>query len=134
MNFDLQHAVDGAMSINLSGWVATINGSGVDLKGYTGAKAVVMTGKWIAPAGSVVVHLEDSPDNTTFTDVDTPYLVGSNITVSGQVNRVAGEQGYIGSKRYLRAVGTLTGQTTGQRAHYGVMIVRGPKLHGPANP
>ena len=133
MHHDLQHYTDAAMSINLSGYAASVNGSGVDLMGYTGAKAIAFVNKWVSNMGSVAIELQDSADNSSFTAVDSAYLIGSNITVSGQVNRVAGEQGYIGTKRYIRAVGTLTGQTSGQKPIYGVLIVRGPKRHSPAN-
>ena len=123
-----------AASINTAGRTASVNGSGVDLQGYESATAIVHVGAWAGNQGTWAITLEDSTDNSAFTAVAAGYLVGSNITLSGYVNRAGGanlEQGYVGGNRYLRAVATLTGG--GQTATFGVIIVRGLKRHGPSH-
>lgn len=132
MNADLYNNLNSAVSVNFVGRTSTVNGSGVDLQGYDGALLVVQVGAWAGNQGTWAIKLQDSPDNSTFTDVAAGQLVGSNITLSGQINRVAGEQGYVGpataGARYLRAVGTLTGG--GSSCVWGATIVRGARAHG----
>lgn len=123
-----------AASINVASRTASVNGSGVDLQGYEAATAIVNVGAWAGNQGTWAIKLQDSTDNSTFTDVAAGYLVGDNPTMSGYINRAGGaglEQGYTGGNRYLRAVATLTGGGTG--CVFGVIIVRGLKRHGPSH-
>lgn len=117
------------MSIQVTTRNAAVNGSGVDLAGYDGATAFgVMGAAWTGPMGTHAIHLEDSADDVTYTDVSATYLQGTAITVSGQgIGRCWQGETYTGGKRYLRAVGAHTGGST--NADFGVVIVRGFKRH-----
>ena len=123
---DLHQRLACAASINIAARASTVNGSGVDLQGYDGALVAVVVGAWAGNQGTWAITLEDSPNNSTFTAVAAGDRVGSNITMSGFVNRAGGaslEQSYVGTQRYLRAVATLTGG--GTNCTFGVIIVRG---------
>ena len=114
-----------AASINVASRTASVNGSGVVLQGYDGAMAAVVIATMTAGTHWNMT-LEDSADNSTFTEVAAVDLVGSNLTISGVNNRAGGaslEQSYVGTKRYLRAVATKVGASTA--TVFGVIIVRG---------
>jgi len=109
---------------------ATVNGSGVDLKGYESATLVATMGAWAGNQGTWVFTTGESDDNSTFTTVDADVdIIGTEPTLSGQINRVFGEWGYKGTSRYIRATATLTGG--GTATYFGVNVVRGSKRHGP---
>jgi hypothetical protein len=109
---DLKSNIDAALSLAPAARTATAQGSAVDLQGYDGAAALVQFGTWTD--GTHTPSLEESDDGSAFTAVVAADLVGAFTAVSGSggsnsVQRV----GYIGRKRYLRAVLTVSGATTG---------------------
>lgn len=100
---------------------ATLKGSAVDIYGYESAALVVNTGA-IASDGLYVMSIQES-DTTTdgdFTEVADADLVGSLPDALGasSVYKV----GYIGHKRYLRAVIT---KTSGTSIAAGAVVVLG---------
>lgn len=114
-------------SINVAGRTATVNGSGVDLAGYEGATAVAVMGAWAGNQGTWAITMEESSDNSSFTTPGSTDLLGTAPTLSGYVNRAIVGQRYVGDKRYVRAVATLTGG--GVSCTFGVIIVKGLKRH-----
>lgn len=99
---------------------ASVNGSGVDTKGYSSASVVFNFGDWTD--GTWTPSLEDSADGTTYTTVAAANLQGSFTAVSG----TAGENtvqhvGYKGAERYVRPVLSGTG-TTGAAASAIVLL------------
>lgn len=116
-------------SIQVTTHADTVNGSGVDLAGYDGAVAVAILGAaWTSGMGSYALSLEESADNSTFSAPASNHVVGTAITISGQgIGRAVVGQRYVGSKRYLRVVGTHTGGTT--NCDFGAIIVRMLKRH-----
>lgn len=101
---------------------ATTNGAGVDLRGSDSAMVVVNTGAYTD--GSHVVTLQESDDNSTFTDVADADIQGTEPTINaaGDANSVF-QFGYIGTSRYVRVISTVTGATSG--AAYAGSVVRG---------
>lgn len=101
---------------------ATANGTGVDLQASGGGAVVeLIPGAWTD--GTHAFKLQDSADNSTFTDVAASEVDGSFTSITAAtttVQRVA----YLGSKRYIRVVATVTGATTG--AIYGAIVSRSP--------
>jgi len=92
-------------------YAATTKGTAVDLKGFNSAAVVINTGA-ITSAGAYSVALQDS-DTTTdadFAAVDAKYLVGTLPTALAAASTY--KQGYIGHKRYLRAVITKASGTS----------------------
>ena|SRR5579859_938191 len=105
---------------------ATANSTGIDRTAFEGSAdalvAVLDVGAWTD--GTHTFKLQDSPDNSTWTDVATTYLQGSFTAISGtgQQNK-AQKVGYLGTQRYVRAVDTVSGATTG--AIYGLVWIVG---------
>lgn len=100
----------------------TVNGAGVDLQTYEGAYALVHFGAYTD--GTHTPKLQESDDNSAFTDVAAGDLLGAFTAVSaGAGANTLQKVGYKGVKRYLRVVMTTAGATTG--AASGASIVRG---------
>lgn len=90
---------------------ATLKGSTVDTQGFGSALLVVNTGA-IASAGDYSIAMQHS-DTTTdgdFANVSAADLRGSLPTTLA--DSVTYRQGYIGKKRYVRAVITKAGGTS----------------------
>ena len=105
---------------------ASVTGTGVDLQGFDSALVLIDVGAWTD--GSHTPKLQESDDNSTFTDVAAGDLDGSftAITASGNGSQVY-QVGYIGKKRYIRVYVTISGTTTG--AVYGAAILKGVPRH-----
>lgn len=115
---DLYSNVSIGKSIVPTVWTATATGSGVDLKGAESAILLVDVGA-VAASGNVTVKLQESSDNSTFTDVASADLVGT--IADPLVASTPTFLGYIGAERYVRAVGTLN---SGTSVAFGATIVR----------
>lgn len=92
-------------------YAATTKGTAVDLRDYDSAAIVVNTGA-ITSVGKYVVSVQES-DTTTdgdFADVDADDLIGS--LPSELAATSAYKVGYVGTKRYIRAVITKTSGTS----------------------
>lgn len=87
----------------------TANGTGADLAGYESATVLFPTGA--VTDGTHTPKVQESDDNSIFTDVATADLVGTALVAltANSVQRI----GYRGTKRYIRPVITTAGATTG---------------------
>ncbi|ABE61232.1 conserved hypothetical protein [Nitrobacter hamburgensis X14] len=102
-------------------YAATTKGTAVDLQGFNSAAVIVNTGA-ITTAGLYVVKVQES-DTTTdgdFTDVVAGDLVGTLPASLAATSTY--KQGYIGNKRYIRAVIT---KTSGTSIVAGAIVVKG---------
>ncbi|MEU0991937.1 hypothetical protein [Streptomyces sp. NPDC005953] len=92
-----------------------VNGLTVDRhynsNAFRSAMFVIHTGTMTD--GSVVVTMEDSPDNTNWTAVDSAFVQGSLPTIALANDDRVFEVGYTGTQRYVRIVATTSGATTG---------------------
>lgn len=92
---------------------ATTKGAGVDLEGFLGAEVLFVSGT--LTDGDYACKLQESDDDVDgdYTDVAAGDLIGAEPTFvpadGGKVKAV----GYIGGKRWLRAVITSTNVTAG---------------------
>lgn len=126
---DLKHYLSVGISV-LSGVLktATATGTGVDLQGYETATAVVQFG--VITDGTFTPSLEESD---TFGSGYTAVAAGDQLgtftaATSGGGGSAVQTVGYIGSKRYVRVVLTVTGSpSTGGYAN--ALIVRGRPRH-----
>lgn len=85
---------------------ASVNGTSVDMQGYQSARAVFYNGA--ITDGTFTPKLQESDDNSSFSDVAAAdYLGGAAPTAQAQNTVVRAT--YIGSKRYVRPVITVTG-------------------------
>ena len=104
---------------------ASLKGDAVDLQGYGSALLAISTGA-IAASGSFDMKLQES-DTTTdgdFTDVAATDLLGS--LPSALAASTVYRQGYIGSKRYVRAA--ITKQSGTSIAAAAVFVLEHPAL------
>lgn len=121
MSLDLKNNINAAASLGPAARTATANGTGVDLAGYSATVLMIVAGT--ITDGTHALKLQESDDNSTFADVAAADLDGAAVSLgSGQSNTVA-EIGYRGIKRYVRAVSTVSGATTG--GVYTALVVRG---------
>lgn len=101
--------------------IATANGTGVDLLGFSGAVAVIHAGVWTD--GTHTFDIQDSDDNSSFASVAAGFLQGAKPVVSSAPTASKlYKVGYLGTKRYLRVAVTVAGATTG--AVYGATIMQ----------
>nr|WP_297388248.1 hypothetical protein [uncultured Roseateles sp.] len=86
-----------------------VNGQGVDTRGYDMATVLYTAGAIVA-SGDVTLKLQESDDNSSFSDVAAADLAGS--FPSALTANSAGLVGYRGAKRYVRVVATLNSGTS----------------------
>ena len=111
---------------------ATVNGTGVDMAGtgnfFRSAMMLVIAGA--ITDGTHTFKLQESDDNSTFTDVAAGDLQGTLVALSAGGGTVSGpntvqRQSYVGSKRYLRGVVTTASATTGGNAAAVILMTQG---------
>lgn len=117
---DLASSIGVVQTLAPADYAATTKGTEVDLRDFDSAVVVINTGA-ITSAGLYVVKLQES-DTTTdgdFSDVGAGDLIGSLPTAleAGKTYK----QGYVGNKRYIRAVIT---KTSGTSIIAGAVVIR----------
>jgi hypothetical protein len=130
MRRDLNNQISTAVCIApAANRTADTNGSGVDLAGYRACCALVQFGT--VTDGTWTPKLQESDDNSTFTDVAAADLSGSFTATTSSNDETVQEVSYLGSKRYVRvAVIETVASTTG--ALFNALIVRGAAITEPA--
>ncbi|REE62127.1 hypothetical protein BX257_4740 [Streptomyces sp. 3212.3] len=117
-------------SLAITARTAAANGTTVD-RALSGASG---TNEWFASAmllvhtgtitdGTHAITLEGSDDGSSWAAVAAADLQGSLPTIGASDDDKVFEVGYMGAKRYLRAVATPSGTTTG--GVYGATILLG---------
>lgn len=123
---DLEARIDVAVSLAPVGnRTASANGTGVDIQGYDGAEVVIVAGT--ITDGTHTPKVQESDDNSTYTDVAAADLVGTALVAitASSVQRIS----YVGIKRYIRVATTVSGTTTG--GMYVATVNRGYPSRGP---
>lgn len=101
--------------------------SGVDLAGFRSAAVVVQVGALTDGVHTISIEESDS-SGSGFTTVAAAHLSGTPGAVAA--NTVY-EYGYLGTKRFIRAVCTVTGSpSTG--ANIGALVIKGSPITKPA--
>lgn len=109
----------------------TANGTGVDTRGFDSAMAVVDVGA--GTDGKFDFKLQDSPDNSAWTDVAAALLEGAFVSADAEPSPDVGlntitRVGYKGIQRYIRVVATESSGTSPVPAtgiNFGAQIVLG---------
>jgi len=129
---DLYNNLDFSVSLDAAVYTSDQNGTGVDLQGYEGAVALFTfgaSGDTLSASVKIDGVLQESDDNSTFTDVADSDLLGTEPTVDDNTkDSTVYAVGYIGSKRYIRTKFDFTGIHTNGTECSGI-IVRGFKRH-----
>ena len=93
---DLSNSISPAVSLAAAVRTAAANGTGVDLQGYESATVLVDVGAEGDTLSSSVffeVSLEESDDNSTFTDVEQAGIVDGTIASGGIFLKLDGTTG-----------------------------------------
>ena len=108
-------------SIDAKVYTSDENGASVDLQGYEGALIVMnfgISGDTLSASLYVDVELEDSPDNSTWTNCEAGDIRGAQSGLSAGVMRnvdaaaedeLSYQAAYVGTQRYIRPVYNITG-------------------------
>ena len=108
---DNTNATAVTMTVEPKALTATETGTGVDLAGYYAAAIAFSYG--LITDGTFTPDIEDSPDNSVWTNVAAEYLIGTPAARTTANDHATEIIGYIGMKRYVRANITVAGATTG---------------------
>lgn len=133
---DLYHNVLVTQHLNPVTSSTTKTSTAIDLKGFNGAEVVFAIGlSGDTLSGSVLwtLKLQHSDDDSSYSDVTTADLNNSSATVvidSSSEDETAYSFGYIGNKRYLKAVATPTG-THSNGTPIGIIALRGNAAYMP---
>lgn|SRR5574341_135455 len=108
---DLKSNILAVSSIAPQSLTAAANGAGVDLQGCDSAAVVFNAGAIGGTTPSFTFAVQESDDNAAFTDVAAGDLQGTAPVVT-TTNAGTTIVGYLGAKRYIRAIAkTVTGTT-----------------------
>ena len=145
---DLSNNISPAVSLAAAVRSAAANGTGVDLQGYESATVLVDVGAEGDTLSSSVhfeISLEESDDDSTYTDVAQASIIDGTIASGGIFLKLDGTTGgdpdttggifrvgYVGNKRYIRVVIAKTG-THSTGTPIGAMVVRGSARHSTDN-
>lgn len=117
---------------------ADANGTGVDLQGFESATVLIDMGAegiTLSTTNKIEIELEHSDDDSTYTDVAAGDVIGASsgtiatFDANSEIPAVS-SVGYIGGKRYIRAVANFSG-THGTGTPVAVSVV---KSHARSNP
>ena len=128
---------------------ADVNGTGVDLKGFSSAAVIVNCGAAEDTFSSTVktnLQIEHSDDDSTYTDCVQADIINGTIAAGGIWLKLdgttdgdpgtAGAQyqiGYVGGKRYLRLVLAKTGTHSNGTPISGVIVKSRPRVAPKSN-
>ena len=146
---DLTHNIVVSNSIINAVKTAAANGTGVDLKGFEEATAIVDVGAEGDTLSSSVyfeVSLEHSDDDSTYTDCVQADVINGTIaaggiwlkldgTTGGDPDTTGGDWqiGYVGGKRYLRLVLAKNGTHSNGTPISGVIVKSRPRVAPKSN-
>ncbi len=132
---DLISNISPAYSLTPVVRTADANGSGVDLQGFRSAVVLIQTGVGgitFDGTNKIEYVLQHSDDDSTYTAVAQADVQGVTVTGSGIVRSLVAahaaasivEVGYVGGKRYVRAVADFSG-THGTGTLTSATVIRG---------
>ena len=118
---DLKNYISSTISLSPAARTASANGTGVDRLNADGVVVYAKFGTWTD--GTHTPSIQESDDNSTFTNVAAGDLNGAFAAVSSAGgNNTTQEVQYLGVKRYVRGVMTVAGATTGALSAMDVVL------------
>lgn len=109
---DLLHRIKSVISVTPAALASgATNGAGVDTTGFESVTLEAVSGAQGGTSPVLTFKLQDSPDNTTWTDVAAGSVLGAAANLITVAATSTGTLGYLGSQRYVRAVANLAGTT-----------------------
>jgi hypothetical protein len=86
-----------------------VTGQSINLRGSDSVLFAVSIGAISGTSGDATVKIQDSPDNSTWTNAASSVILGAEPTLSANT---AYQFGYIGSRQYVRAIFAKGGETS----------------------
>ncbi len=125
---DVRLELDPKVSVAPQSIGGAVNGTGVDLQGCEAALVILDNGAATTPA---TVKIQESADNSTFTDVADSDLIGTTGNPSGvaQTASTVVKVSYVGTQRYIRVA-----TTAGTAALFSAEVVRAHLRHAGPQP
>ena len=122
-------AIKAVFSFRPAALTSTANGTSVDTKGYNSAMVALEVGAVTGTSPTLDVKIQESSDNSTWTDVSGATFTQVTASNNSQVLRVEG----LGTSRsrYLRAVATIAG--TSPSFTFGCEFLLGRAYREPVN-
>jgi len=146
---DLTHNIVVGNSIINAVKTAAANGTGIDLKGFEEATAIVSVGAEGDTLSSSVyfeISLEHSDDDSTYTDCVQADVINGTIAAGGIWLKLDGttggdpdttgdqwQLGYVGGKRYVRLVLAKTGTHSNGTPISGMIVKSRPRVAPKSN-
>lgn len=128
-SFDMHSRSKGVIGL-AQGTISTntdTNGASVDRSGYSAVEWFVYS--QTITDGAYVVKIQDSPDNSVWTDASSGEVLGFGMAFALTEDNTVKRIGYHGSERYVRAVITSTAVTTG--GLFSAVAIKSTSSHGP---
>jgi hypothetical protein len=125
---DIRLELDPKVSVAPQSIGGAVSGTGVDLQGCEAALVILDNG---AATTAATVKVQESDDNSTFTDVADSDLIGTTGNPAGvaQTASTVVKVSYVGAKRYIRVA-----TTAGTAALFSAEVVRGHLRHAGPQP
>lgn len=120
---------DAAVTFTHAARTATTNGTTVDLQGYQSATVLFNAQAWTDGTHTFSIEHSDA-SGSGFAAVAAADLDGTAPVITAAGAQLATYRvGYLGNKRYIRAVQTVAGASTG--AIIGALVIRGQPRKAP---
>lgn len=132
---DTRLELDPQVSIRPDQYTATSNGTGIDLQGAESALIVIPTGTFGGTGPTATYKVQESDDNSAWSDVADGDLIGATGNTSGVSLSASSvvKVSYVGAKRYVRVVLGSPGGT-GPVIRVGADVVRAHLRHAGSQP
>lgn len=118
VDFKNSCVITNALNIQTIATNTTAAGTSIDLAAYEAATFNFKLG--VRTDGSYLPVITESDDNSTFTAVDSSFLIGTPTALA--VSHASQRIGYVGKKRYVKASITSTSVTSGSTATADVIL------------
>ncbi len=131
-SYDLYNRVTGVSALTPAARTASANGTAVDMTTNNANGLTFLVYAGTITDGTHAFKLQDSPDNSNWTDVAAPFIQQGSTTsfTSSTTSGTVLKFGYLGLTRYVRLVATVSGTTTG--GVYSAVAVEGLEASLPA--
>lgn len=125
---DVRLELDTKVSVAPQSIGGAVSGTGIDLAGAEAALIILNSGAATTPA---TVKVQESDDNSTFTDVADSDLIGTTGNPAGvaQTASAVAKVSYVGTKRFIRVA-----TTAGTAALFSAEVIRAHLRHAGTQP
>lgn len=129
---DLQNNLKAVVAINPTTGKNDLTGNLIDLQGYSGALVVVQSGGITDGTFTFELQHGNASDGSDLAAVPDEDLLGSEPVFAAADDNVVKQFGYVGTKRYIKLVATVSGSpTTG--GTLGAVVIKGFPRHAPVS-